>query len=80
MVLDHSQVGTISKETAIRESMYPSWVSRNTHLACALGTNKTNLFHSCHGVQVPVETWTLSPQHLRPGLSMVLRPPPSTHP
>ena len=49
-VLDHSQVATISKETAIHELMYHSWVPRNTRVACALGINKINLFHSYHEV------------------------------
>jgi hypothetical protein len=53
----------------------PSWVPKNTRLACTSGTSKTNPFYSCQGVQVPVEARTLSPQHCRPGLSMVLRPP-----
>ena len=53
LVLDHSQVSTILKETAIHKLMYPNWVPQNTRLACAPCTNKTNPFHSCHGVQVP---------------------------
>jgi hypothetical protein len=32
------------------------------------------MFHSYQGVQVPIQAQTLSPQHCRPGLSMVLRP------
>jgi hypothetical protein len=79
MVLDHSQVIS-SQETAIRESMYPSWVPQSTRLTCTPDTNKTNLFHSCQEVQVPVQAWTLSPQQLRPSLSIVLRPPPITYP
>ena len=46
-VLDHSQVVPYHK--AIREPMYPSWVPRNTRLACTLGINKTNPFHSYQG-------------------------------
>jgi hypothetical protein len=34
----------------------------------------------CQGVQVPVQTVTLSPQHLSPGLSAVLRPLPNNPP
>jgi hypothetical protein len=60
--------------------MYPSWVPQNARLICTLGTNKTNRFHSYQGVQVPVQTGTLSPQHQRPGLSVVLRPPPNNPP
>jgi hypothetical protein len=41
--------------------MYPSWVPQNTRLACTPGTNKTNSFHSCREVQVPVQTWTPNP-------------------
>jgi hypothetical protein len=52
-----------------------SWVPKNTRLACTPGTSKTNPFYSCQGVQVPVQARTLSPQHCRPDLSMVLRPP-----
>jgi hypothetical protein len=78
-VLEHSQVITVPK-TVIRESMYPSWVPQKTRLICTPGTDKTNPLHSYQGVQVLVQAWTPSPQHLRPGLSMVLRPPPNTHP
>jgi hypothetical protein len=62
-------------ETAIHKSMCPTGCPENTRLACTLGTSKTNPFYSYQGVQVPVQAWTLSPQHYRPGLSMVLRPP-----
>jgi hypothetical protein len=78
-VLDHSQVVTIPK-MVIRESMYPNWVPRNTLLICIPGTDKTNPFHSCQGIQVPIQTWALSPRHLRLGLSAVLRTPPRIHP
>jgi hypothetical protein len=60
--------------------MYPSWVPRNTRLICTLGIDKTNPLHSYQGVHVPVQTWTLSLQHLRSGLSAVLRPPPIIYP
>ena len=77
-VPDYRQV--ILDYPTIREPMYPSWVPRNTRPVCSPGTNKTNPFHSCQGVQVPVQTWTPSPQLLRPSLSMVLRPALNTHP
>jgi hypothetical protein len=60
--------------------MYPSWVPRNTRLICTLDTNEANRFHSGQGVQVPVQTRTPSLQHRRPGLSVVLRPPPNNPP
>ena len=41
--------------------MYHSWVPWNTRPACTLSTNGTNSSHSCQGVQVPVQTWTPSP-------------------
>jgi hypothetical protein len=55
--------------------MCPAGCPENTRLACTSGTSKINPFHSCQGVQVPVQARTLSPQHCRPDLSMVLRPP-----
>jgi hypothetical protein len=70
MVLDHSQVWYRLTKTAIHESMYPNWVHKNTRPAYTPGTNKTNSFHSYQGVQVPVQTWTPSPQYLRPSLNM----------
>ena len=67
-------------EIAIHEPMYPSWVPRNTCPACAQGTSKTNPFHSCHGVQVPIQTWTPSPHTWDPilvwCLDLHLSPPP----
>jgi hypothetical protein len=67
-------------KTAIRESMYPSCVPWNTRLICTPGIDKTNPLHSCQEVQVPVQTGTPSPQHLRPGLSAVIRAPPKNPP
>jgi hypothetical protein len=55
--------------------MCPAGCAENTGLAYTPGTSKTNPFHSYQRVQVPVQAWTLTPQHCRPGLSMVLRPP-----
>jgi hypothetical protein len=58
-----------------RSQAVPAGCPENTRLACTPGTSKANPFHSCQGVQVPVQARTLSPQHCRAGLSMVLRSP-----
>jgi hypothetical protein len=53
---------------------------KNTRLAHTLGTSETNLFHSCHGFQVPVQTWTPSSHTWGPTskwcLDLHLSPPP----
>jgi hypothetical protein len=53
---------------------------KNTRLACTPGTNETNPFHSCHGFQVPIQTWTPSPHTWGPTLmrclDLHLSPPP----
>jgi hypothetical protein len=80
-VPDHSQVVSSRRNDDSRINVAQLGTSiENTRLACTLGTNKTNQFHFCQGVQVPVQTGTLSPQHLRPSLSAVLRPPPNNPP
>jgi hypothetical protein len=66
-VLDHSQVVQSRRNGDSRINV----AQLNTRLACTLGTNKTNPFHSCQGVQVPVQTGTPSPQLCRPGLRVV---------
>jgi hypothetical protein len=64
-------------ETAIHESICPVG-SPKKHTPCLYpGHKQDRPNHSYQGVQVPVQARTLSPQHCRPGLSMVLRPPPS---
>jgi hypothetical protein len=67
-------------ETTIHESICPAGCPKNTRLTCNPGTSETNSFYSCQGVQVPVQTGTPSSQHCRPGLSVVLRPPPKNLP
>jgi hypothetical protein len=60
--------------------MCPAGYPKNTRLACTPGTSETNPFHSCHGFQVPVQTWTLSPHAWGPAsmrcLDLHLSPPP----
>ena len=77
-MLDHRQV--VSYHMAIHEPMYSSWVPWNIRPVCTPGTNKTNPFHSYHGLQVPVQTWTLSPHSWDPVsvwcLDLHLSPPP----
>jgi hypothetical protein len=62
----------------------PSWVPKNTHLACTLGTSETNPFYSCHGFQVPIQTWTPSSRTWGPTsmrcLGLHLSPPPISWP
>jgi hypothetical protein len=75
MVLDHSQVVPSRRNGDSRINVAQLGTPKNTSLICTPGIDKTNPFHSCHGVQVPVQTRTPSPQHCRPSLSVVLKPP-----
>ena len=57
-----ARVKTSRTDTAaIHESMSPAGYPKNTRPTCTPGTNRTNPSLSYHGVQVPVQTWTLSP-------------------
>jgi hypothetical protein len=79
MVLDHSQVVIVSKNSDSRINVSQLGTPKHTpHMYP--GTDKTNPLHFYKGVHVPVQTWTLSLQHLRPRLSAVLRPPPIIYP
>jgi hypothetical protein len=74
-MLDHSQVILLRRNGDSRINVAQLSTPKNTRLICSPGTNKNNLFHSYQGVQVPVQTGTSSPQHCKPDLSVVLRPP-----
>jgi hypothetical protein len=58
----------------------PTRYPKNTRLACISGTNKTNPFYFCLGVQGPVQTWTLNLHTWDPisvrCLNLHLSPPP----
>jgi hypothetical protein len=60
--------------------MCPVGYPKNTCLTYTPSTNETNPFHSCHGFQVPVQTWTPSPRTWGPTsiwcLDLHLSPPP----
>ena len=58
-MLDGRQV--VPYHTMIHKPIYPSWIPQNTRPACTPGTSKTNPSLSYQGVQVPIQTWTLSP-------------------
>jgi hypothetical protein len=59
----------------VRPSSWRWFMNQCVQLGAPKTHALTNPFHSCQGVQVPVQARTLSPQHCRPGLNMVLRPP-----
>ena len=61
----------------IRESMSPVGCLENTRPACTPGTSRTNPSLSCLGCLGPRPNLDSKPPHLSPGLSVVLRPPPS---